>query len=548
MAGGPVRHHLLGSIRRKPSVPSVQLQTRKAKPTSSQRVTMQGCVLRTGEARPWQGPAVSRVQFIGRQQRHSWIWMDGLMHKTRRGQPGRTGRESLSIFRHIHTSSGARFPCDAITGKISAADETIRWLAAFAYVRNGTSDATSAELVATQAKTPTQPPSSSSSHRRRAGSFFIGGGPECRTRARGGHGQGCGGGQQEEKPEADAGSGCEGQAKEKAAKGNEKDKEKAGGGCKDEKADKDKAKGCGGGGGGKDEKGGKDKDKKAPPPLPVVTAVLKIDMHCDGCAHRIRASVRRFPGVEGVAMEVDKGSMTVVGRFDAKKLRDRVAAKTRKKVELVGGKDNKGGGGGDKNKCADGEGKQEPDKKEEEKKEQDDKCGGNAGKGKGGKDNKKPAVPVIVTVVLKIGSAGLHCDGCMHRIRCKLFKIKGVEQVKMDPAKNQVTVTGTMDAKALPEKLRKKLRRPVDVVPPGKGDKDKEKEKEKDGCNKDGKQQQQGQGDGKQGGDGKQCKEAAEKALAAELQLWKTAFYDQQAMQATEFLLSDENPNACAVM
>ncbi|XP_048536893.1 heavy metal-associated isoprenylated plant protein 3-like [Triticum urartu] len=355
-------------------------------------------------------------------------------------------------------------------------------------------------------------------------------------------GGGCGGGQHEEKPEADAGSGCEGQPKDKPA--DDKDKDKGGGGCKDDKADKDKDKGCG----GKDDKGGKDKEKKAPPPLPVVTAVLKVDMHCDGCAHRIRASVRRFPGVEGVAMEVDKGSMTVVGRFDAKKLQARVASKTRKKVDLVGGKDNKGGGGGgdkdkcgdgggDKNKCADGEGK-----KEEEKKEQDDKCGGgNAGKGKGGKDNKKPAVPVIVTVVLKIGSAGLHCDGCMHRIRCKLFKIKGVEQVKMDPAKNQVTVTGTMDAKALPEKLRKKLRRPVDVVAPGKGD---NKDKEKDGCNKDGKPQQQQQ----QGGDGKQCKEAAEKALAAELQLWKTAFYDQQAMQATEFLLSDENPNACAVM
>jgi hypothetical protein len=32
---------------------------------------------------------------------------------------------------------------------------------------------------------------------------------------------------------------------------------------------------------------------------------------------------------------------------------------------------------------------------------------------------------VIVTVVLKIGSVGLHCDGCMHKIRSKLFKIKG---------------------------------------------------------------------------------------------------------------------------
>uniref|UniRef100_A0ACD5WHL1 Uncharacterized protein n=1 Tax=Avena sativa TaxID=4498 RepID=A0ACD5WHL1_AVESA len=178
-------------------------------------------------------------------------------------------------------------------------------------------------------------------------------------------------------------------------------------------------------------------------------------------------------------MEVDKGSMTVVGRFDAKKLRDRVAKKTRKMVELVG---NKGGGGGDKG-CGGGggEGKHEADKNEKGEKKDDDKednkCSGddNAGKGKGGKDNKKPAVPVIVTVVLKIGSVGLHCDGCMRRIRSKLFKIKGVEQVRMDLPKNQVTVVGTMDAKALPEKLRKKLGRPVDVMPAGK-DKDKDKE------------------------------------------------------------------------
>ncbi|KAM0909268.1 hypothetical protein ACQ4PT_014916 [Festuca glaucescens] len=246
-------------------------------------------------------------------------------------------------------------------------------------------------------------------------------------------------------------------------------------------------------------------------------------------------------------MEVDKGSMTVVGRFDAKKLRDRVASKTRKKVDLVGS-NNKGGGCDQKGN--DGDGK--PEKKDDEGKEldkegkdQDDKCGagGNAGKGKGGKDNKKPAVPVIVTVVLKIGSVGLHCDGCMHKIRSKLFKIKGVEQVRMDFPKNQVTVIGTMDAKCLPEKLREKLKRPVEVVPAGK-DKD-----------KDGKQQQQGEGGNKDGGkqqgdckDGKQSKEAAEKAMAAELALWKTAYCDSQALQATQFLLSDENPNACAVM
>ena len=101
-----------------------------------------------------------------------------------------------------------------------------------------------------------------------------------------------------------------------------------------------------------------------------------------------------------------------------------------------------------------------------------------------------------------------------------------MEQVKMDVAKNQVTVTGTMDAKALPEKLHKKLRRPVDVVPA------------KEVKDKDGKQQDGGGKD----------KDAATKKLTAELEAWKAAFYDQQSLTNAEFMLSDENPNACAVM
>ena len=101
----------------------------------------------------------------------------------------------------------------------------------------------------------------------------------------------------------------------------------------------------------------------------------------------------------------------------------------------------------------------------------------------------------------------------------------GVEQVRMDMGKNQVTVTGTMDAKALPEKLRKKLRRPVDVVAPG---------KEKDAKEK----------DGEDGGG----KDTATKAPTTDLEAWKAAFYDQQSLINAEFMLSDENPNACAVM
>ncbi|CAD6206186.1 unnamed protein product [Miscanthus lutarioriparius] len=100
----------------------------------------------------------------------------------------------------------------------------------------------------------------------------------------------------------------------------------------------------------------------------------------------------------------------------------------------------------------------------------------------------------------------------------------GVEQVRMDMGKNQVTGTGTMDAKALPEKLR----RPVDVVAPG---------KDKDGKEKGGKE-----------GGGKDGKDAATKVLTVELEAWKAAFYVQQSLINAEFMLSDENPNACAVM
>ena len=78
-----------------------------------------------------------------------------------------------------------------------------------------------------------------------------------------------------------------------------------------------------------------------------------------------------------------------------------------------------------------------------------------------------------------------------------------------------------------------KLRRPVDVVAPGK-EKDGKDRKEKDGKDDDGKEN-----------DGK---DAATKALTADLEAWKAAFYDQQSLMNAKFMLSDENPNACAVM
>jgi len=62
---------------------------------------------------------------------------------------------------------------------------------------------------------------------------------------------------------------------------------------------------------------------------------------------------------------------------------------------------------------------------------------------------------------------------------------------------------------------------------------------------------QGGQGQGREAAAGRRKdkdKDAATKKLTAELEAWKAAFYDQQSLTNAEFMLSDENPNACAVM
>ncbi|CAN6362177.1 unnamed protein product [Urochloa humidicola] len=195
-----------------------------------------------------------------------------------------------------------------------------------------------------------------------------------------------------------------------------------------------------------------EKKKKNAPPL-VEMAVLKVAMRCEckGCPGRINHSICKYPGVEKVVkMKLDEGiaSLTVVGHFDAKMLRDYVAKDTKKEVEL-----------------ADNSGREREDHQVLEKTDHSKSIGG----GKGSPRKKKRVVPMMVaaTVVLKVGDTGIRCEcnGCVDKICDTLFKITGVQKVGIDTDRNQVTVTGTnMDIKNLQEKLGKKVRRPVEVI------------------------------------------------------------------------------------
>lgn len=249
--------------------------------------------------------------------------------------------------------------------------------------------------------------------------------------------------------------------------------------------------------------------------------------------------------MEGVSVDAAHNKLKVVGKVDPWKLKEFLEVKTKKKVDFISPKDppkkaKDDGGDAKKNKDADDKGKD----------------------AKKSSDDKKPKPPAVSTVVLKIR---LHCDGCIQRIKRRIHKIKGVEEVTVDAAKDLVTVKGTMDVKNLAAMLKDKLRRAVEIVPPKKDDGGGEKkEKEKGGDGGGEKKEKGGETGGekkeKAGGGGEEKKddgkapatatttmEANKMEYYAPYPAYSGYGYRMEMVHAPQ-MFSDENPNACSIM
>lgn len=226
----------------------------------------------------------------------------------------------------------------------------------------------------------------------------------------------------------------------------------------------------------------------AEPPQPVV---LRMVLHCDGCAKKVKKSIHRMPGVQSVVADAAANTVVVSGTADAAALKARIESKTHKPVEIVSAP----------SKAPPAEPKKNPDKGGEQKKSSPDMGGAADSKGdkagspsapkeeeKGKKQPPEEKKPVEDTAVLL--RIRLHCDGCADRIRRRIYKIKGVKDVILEGnAKDEVKVVGTMDVAAMVAYLNDKLNRTVELAAPGKKDgggggddakKDKGAEKQKD--------------------------------------------------------------------
>ncbi|XP_010940637.1 heavy metal-associated isoprenylated plant protein 3 [Elaeis guineensis] len=166
----------------------------------------------------------------------------------------------------------------------------------------------------------------------------------------------------------------------------------------------------------------------------TIIVVLKVRVYCEGCADKVKKSVVGFEGVERVKADIGAGTLKV----DPSRLRDRVAKKTHRKVDLVSPTNTP---------------KKDAKKKDDSKKP-------TAGKDSNKSDKKKSKEPGVSTVVLK---TCLHCDCDAKWIKKKIRKLEGVQQVVADVRKDLIMVTGTMDAKWLPKVLKQKLDQEVEV-------------------------------------------------------------------------------------
>ncbi|XP_058781269.1 heavy metal-associated isoprenylated plant protein 7-like [Vicia villosa] len=197
-----------------------------------------------------------------------------------------------------------------------------------------------------------------------------------------------------------------------------------------------------------EEKPEETKDEAAAPPPPPEEIVLKVFMHCEGCARKVRRCLKNFPGVEGVTTNCKTHEVVVKGeKADPVKVMERIQMKSRRKVELVSPIPNPPV----EEKVVEEEVKPAPP--EEEKKEE----------------------PQIVTV-LKVH---MHCEACAEEIKKRILKMKGVESVETDLEKSEVTVKGVYDPAMLVQYVHKRFGKQAMIVNEEKVEEEAKAEEEK---------------------------------------------------------------------
>ncbi|XP_076920970.1 heavy metal-associated isoprenylated plant protein 7-like [Bidens hawaiensis] len=222
------------------------------------------------------------------------------------------------------------------------------------------------------------------------------------------------------------------------------------------------------------------KDAAPPPPPPPQEIVLRVFMHCEGCARKVRRCLRGFDGVEDIQTDCKTHKVVVKGeKADPVKVLERVQKKSHRKVELLS---------------------PVPKPPAEEPKEPPKP------------EDKKEEPPQVITVTLKVN---MHCDACAQVIRKRILRMKGVESVEPDLKNSQVSVKGTFAAPELVEHIHRRTGKHAVVIkqdPEPKKEEEKKEKKDAGGETKEEKKADAGDGGAGEGsGEGEKKEKDKEK-------------------------------------
>ncbi|CAN4099167.1 unnamed protein product [Withania somnifera] len=314
----------------------------------------------------------------------------------------------------------------------------------------------------------------------------------------------------------------------------------------------------------KEEKKAEEESKEAkpePPPPPPSEIVLRVFMHCEGCARKVRKCLKGFQGVEDVLTDCKTHKVVVKGeKADPLKVLERIQKKSHRQVELLSPIP----------KLAPAEEPKKPEEKEAVKPQE-----------------KKEEPQVVITVVLKVH---MHCEACAQEIKKRIQRMKGVENVEPDLKNSQVTVKGVFEATKLvdyatkrtgkravivkvePEKKAEEESKPKEDQTEKKKTDEKEAKKVEEGENKEEKMEETtpaaaGAAPANEEAAAPAKEETVQNDVDPKLEVKKNEFYyyhhphnhhqlynpqrfahEMHAYPPPPQIFSDENPNACSVM
>ncbi|XP_045787949.1 heavy metal-associated isoprenylated plant protein 4-like [Trifolium pratense] len=194
----------------------------------------------------------------------------------------------------------------------------------------------------------------------------------------------------------------------------------------------------------KDEKGKakiEEKVEKKKDEIELITAIYKLNLHCQECGNKIKKHLLTTQGVQTVEMHIEKGEIKAKGKLDPLKILKLIEKKSNRKVELIS-----------------------PKVKPKEITTID-------------KKPKETKDPIVRTITVKVH---MHCDKCEADLKRRLIKHKGIFNVKTDKKAQSLIVEGTIEVEKLTSFLRKRVNTNAEVISIKEEKKEEKKEKGKE--------------------------------------------------------------------